>query len=62
VTVVFGSTVHAIMTREEVIRVLGTVWELTRMYTPRQILESYFGLGHARLVDWNMTFDAGVRG
>lgn len=60
VTVVFGNTIHAIMTREEVIRVLSTVWELTRMYTPREISESYFGLGHARLVDWNMTFDAGV--
>ena len=55
-TVEFSCGPFSVMTREEVICVMGAVWELTRMYTAREILKSNFGIGHSSIVSFNMTF------
>ena len=55
-TVEFSCGPFGVMTRGEIIRVIGAAWELTRTYTAREILKSSFGIGHSSIFSFNMTF------
>ena len=55
-TVEFSWGPFSVMTREEVLRVMGAARELTRTYTAREILKSSFGIGHSPIANFNLTF------